>query len=121
VLVGPVEDSDPDPTPVYELTDETTGTNYRLMSGFVDLQDFVGQRVAIAGTRAPGPSAPDAPLVLDVTRVAPAGGRTASPAATATAPAGGDTLPATGGAPAAAIATGAALAAGGLLARRIVR
>lgn len=77
VLVGPVEDNDPDPTPVYELTDQTTGTTYRLISGFVNLQDFVGQRVTIVGVRVPGPGAPGAPLLLNVTEVTTAGGQQA--------------------------------------------
>lgn len=31
----------PDPTPVYAITDEATGTSYRLISGFVNLEDCV--------------------------------------------------------------------------------
>lgn len=32
VLVGPVEDNDPDPTPEFRLTDEASGTTYVLGS-----------------------------------------------------------------------------------------
>src|ERR687898_3035382 len=49
VLVGPVEDGDLDPTPKYRLTDEETGTNYVLISGFVELGPYAGQRVTIVG------------------------------------------------------------------------
>ena len=65
VLEGPVQDGGQDPTPQYRLTDEATGTTYTLMSGFVDLQDYAGQRVTITGTPAPGVD----PLALDVTDV----------------------------------------------------
>jgi hypothetical protein len=65
VLEGPVQDGGQDPTPQYRLTDEATGTTYTLMSGFVDLQDYAGQRVTITGTLAPGVD----PLALDVTDV----------------------------------------------------
>ena len=88
VLVGPVEDNDPDPTPEFRLTDEATGTTYNLISGFVTLETFAGQRVTIEGVRVPGID----PLAFNVTSVrpAPAGG------GTTTAP-GGKVLPATGG------------------------
>lgn len=88
VLVGPVEDDDPDPTPEFRLTDEATGTTYNLISGFVDLGAFAGQRVTIEGVRVPGID----PLAYNVTSVrpAPAGG------GTTTAPGAGQ-LPATGG------------------------
>jgi LPXTG-motif cell wall-anchored protein len=54
VLVGPVGDNDPDPTPEFRLTDEATGRSLNLVSGFVNLQDFAGQRrVVIEGMRVP--------------------------------------------------------------------
>lgn len=68
VLVGPVEDNDPDPTPEFRLTDEATGTTYYLISGFVDLEAFAGQRVTIEGVRVPGID----PLAFNVTSVRPA-------------------------------------------------
>jgi LPXTG-motif cell wall-anchored protein len=72
VLVGPVEDGDQDPTPKYRLSDEETGTNYVLISGFVDLEPFAGQRVTIAG--APVGGADWAPPALNVTHIQPADG-----------------------------------------------
>src|SRR5215217_3597029 len=72
VLVGPVEDGDLDPTPKYTLTDEVTGTNYVLISGFVDLDPFAGQRVTIAGVAIGG--ADWAPPALNVTQIQPADG-----------------------------------------------
>ena len=70
VLVGPVDDGDLDPTPKYRLTDEATGTNYVLISGFVDLEPFAGQRVTIAGVPIGG--ADWAPPALNVTQIEPA-------------------------------------------------
>ena len=67
VLVGPVEDDDPDPTPEFRLTDEATGTTYNLISGFVDLGAFAGQRVTVEGVRVPGID----PLAYNVTSVRP--------------------------------------------------
>jgi hypothetical protein len=72
VLVGPVEDGDQDPTPKYTLADEETGTNYVLISGFVELDPFVGQRVTIAGEPIGG--ADWAPPALNVTQIEPADG-----------------------------------------------
>jgi hypothetical protein len=69
-----------DPEPLYSLTDEASGTTYTLISGFVDLGAFVGQRVTIEGVRVPGID----PLAYNVTSIQPA------------AP-GGGSLPATGG------------------------
>jgi hypothetical protein len=77
-----------DPEPLYPLTDEATGTTYTLISGFVDLGAFVGQRVTIEGVRVPGID----PLAFNVTSIqlaAPGGGTTTAP--------GGGALPATGG------------------------
>ncbi len=71
VLEGPVEDNSPDPTPTYRLTDEATGTTYVLMSGFVDLAPFAGQRVTITGSPIGG--ADFAPPALNVTTIEPAG------------------------------------------------
>ncbi|MDQ4063741.1 MAG: hypothetical protein M3122_07620 [Actinomycetota bacterium] len=67
VLVGPVDDGDQDPTPEYRLTDEATGTNYVLISGFVELEPFAGQRVTIAGVPIGG--ADNAPPALNVTQI----------------------------------------------------
>jgi hypothetical protein len=72
VLVGPVEDGDLDPTPKYKMADEETGTNYVLVSGFVELASFVGQRVTIAGEPIGG--ADWAPPALNVTQIEPADG-----------------------------------------------
>lgn len=76
--------------PLYPLTDEATGTTYTLISGFVDLGAFAGQRVTIEGVRVPGID----PLAFNVTSIQPApvsGGTTTAP--------GGGQLPATGGTP----------------------
>jgi LPXTG-motif cell wall-anchored protein len=72
VLVGPVEDGDQDPTPKYRLADEETGTNYVLISGFVELDPYAGQRVTIAGEPIGG--ADWAPPALNVTQIQPADG-----------------------------------------------
>ena len=72
VLVGPVEDGDLDPTPKYKMADEETGTNYVLVSGFVELAPFVGQKVTIAGEPIGG--ADWAPPALNVTQIEPADG-----------------------------------------------
>ena len=72
VLVGPVEDGDLDPTPKYKMADEETGTNYVLVSGFVELAPFVGQRVTIAGEPIGG--ADWAPPALNVTQIEPVDG-----------------------------------------------
>lgn len=72
VLAGPVEDGDLDPTPKYKMADEETGTNYVLVSGFVELAPFVGQRVTIAGEPIGG--ADWAPPALNVTQIEPAAG-----------------------------------------------
>ena len=63
----------PDPTPIYAITDEATGNSYELTSGFVDLQSYVGQRVAIEGVPVPGPGDPSKPPLLNVTQIQPAG------------------------------------------------
>lgn len=78
VLVGPVGDNDPDPTPEFRLTDEASGTTYVLVSGFVDLAPFAGQRVTIAGVPIGG--ADDAPPALNVTRIQPVDGPPPGPA-----------------------------------------
>jgi hypothetical protein len=90
VLVGPVEDKEPDPTSQFRLTDEVTGTTYNLISGFVELGAFAGQSVTIEGVRVPGMD----PLAFDVTSVksvSVGGGTTTAP--------GGEQLPVTGGTP----------------------
>ena len=58
-----------DPTPTYPLTDEATGTTYVLVSGFVDLDPYVGQRVTIEGVPIGG--ADFAPPALNVTSIVP--------------------------------------------------
>lgn len=62
----------PDPEPVYAITDEATGTPYELISGFVELEPFVGQRVTIEGGEVPGNPPPGAPVFLNVTNITPA-------------------------------------------------
>ena len=64
----------PDPTPVYAITDEGTGKPYELMSGFVELEQYVGERVTIQGVPVPGPGDPSKPPLLNVTQIEPAGG-----------------------------------------------
>ncbi len=66
--MGPVEDGDPDPTPEYRLTDEVTGTTYNLISGFVQLAGYAGQRVTLEGVRVPGID----PYAFNVTAIEPA-------------------------------------------------
>ena len=60
------------PTPVYGVTDEETGTPYELVSGFVDLEQYVGERVTIQGVAVPGPGDPSKPPLLNVTQIQPA-------------------------------------------------
>src|SRR5215207_4118689 len=62
----------PDPTPVYGINDEETGTPYELVSGFVDLEQYVGERVTIQGIAVPGPGDPSKPPLLNVTQIQPA-------------------------------------------------
>src|SRR5829696_3538451 len=64
----------PDPTPVYGITDEETGTPYELVSGFVDLDQYVGERVTIQGVAVPGPGDPSKPPLLNVTQIQPTDG-----------------------------------------------
>src|SRR5215212_5789819 len=64
----------PDPTPVYGITDEETGTPYELVSGFVDLEQYVGERVTIQGVAVPGPGDPSKPPLLNVTQIQPTDG-----------------------------------------------
>src|SRR5215217_226158 len=71
VLEGAAPHS-PDPTPVYAITDEEAGTSYELVSGFVDLEQYVGERVTIQGVAVPGPGDPGKPLLLNVTQIQPA-------------------------------------------------
>ncbi|MGB3681506.1 MAG: hypothetical protein WA990_03365 [Rubrobacteraceae bacterium] len=54
-----------DPTLNYDLTDEATGTTYVLISGFVDMSPFVGEKVTIEGVPVGG--AEGAPPALNVT------------------------------------------------------
>ncbi len=63
----------PDPTPTYAITDEATSARYDLISGFVDLEPYVGQRVFIRGAPVPGPGDPNRPPLLNVTEVVPLG------------------------------------------------
>jgi LPXTG-motif cell wall-anchored protein len=101
-----------DPEPLYLLTDEETGTTYTLISGFVDLGTFTGQRVTIKGVRVPGID----PLAFNVTSVqpAPAGG------GTTTAPGGGQ-LPATGGISLSLLPAVALVVGGGILGAVVLR
>lgn len=69
----------PDPTPRYAITDEESGTSYELFDAGAGLEAYVGERVAISGTQAPGPGNPDGPLAVDVTQVTPADGPTGPP------------------------------------------
>ena len=100
-----------DPEPLYPLTDEATGTTYTLISGFVDLGAFVGQRVTIEGVRVPGID----PLAFNVTSVqpAPAGGDTTAP--------GGGQLPATGGTPLSLLPAVALVVGSGILGVAVLR
>jgi hypothetical protein len=68
-VLGPAFTRGEDPTPNYLLTDEETGTTYTLISGFVDLEDYVGQRATITGERVPSID----PSALNVTDVVPLG------------------------------------------------
>ena len=112
VLVGPVEDNDPDPTPEFRLTDEATGTTYNLISGFVDLGAFSGQRVTVEGVRVPGID----PLAYNVTSIRPA----AAGGGTTTAPGGGQ-LPATGGTSLSLLPAVALVVGGGILGAAVLR
>lgn len=112
VLVGPVEDNDPDPTPEFRLTDEATGTTYNLISGFVDLSAFAGHRVTVEGVRVPGID----PLAFNVTNVQPApvsGGTTTAP--------GRAQLPATGGTSLSLLPAVALVLGGGILGAAVLR
>src|SRR5918994_2415547 len=62
----------PDPTPVYGITDQETGTPYELVSGLVDLEQYVGERITIQGVAVPGPDDPGKPPLLNVTQIQPA-------------------------------------------------
>lgn len=64
----------PDPTPRYAITDEESGTSYELFDAGAGLEAYVGERVTIGGTQAPGPGTPDGTLAVDVTQVTPADG-----------------------------------------------
>ena len=125
VLEGPFTEG-PDPEPTYRLTDEATGTTYVLVSGFVDLAPFVGQRVYIEGASIGG--ADFAPPALNVTVIEPADGQSATPTASAGEDqyGSGGALPSTGGsgvggAGLLAIGAGALLVGGGAVVRRIIR
>lgn len=112
VLVGPVEDNDPDPTPQFRLTDEATGTTYNLISGFVNLEDFAGQRVTVEGVQVPGID----PLAFNVTSVRaayPGGGTTTAP--------GGKELPPTGGPSLFLLPTVALIVGSGILGAAMLR
>ena len=120
-----------DPTVQYRLTDEATGTNYVLVSGFVDLNPYVGQRVTIWG--APVGGADYAPPALNVTHIELAGQQvppTVTPDQGVVTPDQGvvtpdqgvqvTILPDTGGLALLPI-VGAMLVAGGLLGTRMLR
>jgi len=59
----------PDPTPRYAITDEESGTSYELFDAGAGLESYVGERVTVSGTPAPGPGNPEGPLAVDVTQV----------------------------------------------------
>ena len=70
--LGP--DPSGDPTPTYSITDEETGASYKLISGFLDLEPFVGERVLVYGVPGAGLPAPGGgPRGLNVTEVVPLG------------------------------------------------
>ncbi len=69
----------PDPTPRYAITDEESGTSYELFDAGAGLEAYVGERVTLSGTQAPGPGIPDGPLAVDATQVTPADGQTGPP------------------------------------------
>ena len=73
-VLGRAAPHSPDPTPVYAITDERTGTSYELVSGFVDLEQYVGKQVTIQGVPVPGPGDPSKPPLLNVTQVQSADG-----------------------------------------------
>ena len=73
-VLGRAAPHSPDPTPVYAITDEETGKAYELVSGFVELEQYVGERVTIQGVSVPGPGDPSKPTLLNVTQIEPAGG-----------------------------------------------
>lgn len=59
-----------DPTLTYPLTDESTGTSYELISGFVDLEEYVGQSVIFEGQQVPGLEPdPGEPIPVNVTYI----------------------------------------------------
>lgn len=69
-----------DPERIYPLTDEATGTSYELISGFVVLEDYVGQRVTFEGQQVPGlPPGPNDPIPVNVTSLEPVDGGPAAP------------------------------------------
>ena len=78
-VLGRAAPHSPDPTPVYAITDEGTGKPYELVSGFVDLEQYVGERVTIQGVPVPGPGDPSKPPLLNVTQVQPADGNDDDP------------------------------------------
>lgn len=71
-----------DPTLLYPFTDEATGTDYVLFSGFLDMSPFVGERVTITGT--PIGSAPGVTPALNVTDLESASGYEPAPLAVIT-------------------------------------
>jgi LPXTG-motif cell wall-anchored protein len=80
-VLGRAAPHSPDPAPVYAITDDPTGTPYELVSGFVDLEQYVGERVTIQGVPVPGPGDPNKPPLLNVTQIQPSdGGNNGDPA-----------------------------------------
>lgn len=70
--LGP--DPSGDPTPSYSITDEETGASYKLISGFLNLEPFVGERVLVYGVPGAGlPALGGGPRGLNVTEVYPLG------------------------------------------------
>lgn len=79
-LLGEPYTEGQDPERIYPLTDEATGTSYELVSGFVALEDYVGQRVTFEGQQVPGlPPGPGDPIPVNVTSLEPVDGGPAAP------------------------------------------
>lgn len=84
-ILGPPYTVGEEPEPFYSLTDESTGIAYELYSGFVELGDFVDQRVYFEGQQAQGLApGPNDPVPVNVTYIEPAEGPDVEPNAEVT-------------------------------------